>query len=564
MVTLKNLFQVTTSFLYINIQKDRFFWLYGWMLGVVVLMTGVFLVSAPVFVVNILSIGVVLLGIFFLGLNLKHRPITSVLIVVSAAIVYWGFSYYFKMDRDYAAYMINAVYLIRNGTFWGEAFYFHRGMDIVNGVLTTSFLFGYSVFLAPFVVVFGQVGYYFANLSLLAISMLSLQKVLSYLKPLKGAYWDLGLIFLFSPIVIWLFSYTYSETLFLPVTWGAIAIFLESKKRMSWIGLLISYIAVTVSLTIRMEAVGLMAMIGIGTNILYFRWKIGWKRYLIATMIAVLVTLGVSLLVFNISGHYVQNQIGGVAPVADVSHTENTTSDFIERQQLLFFSFGTYLVLIPLAWGLSRKEMFTNKQFWWVLGISLPFVLYLYNPRITRDMLWYLRRFIPMVIPLIFVIGAYGISLWYRRYPKIVVGMVTMYMFVQGIIVNHIVLNSHDQRGFYDRLDTFMTKTIDDTEQGTIQVITDMSQKNEANRIMPYWVYENTQFEYQTIAWEDERRDGPGEEYLVSSTETSRKDLKLLGVFEDEIFTRNPHWNPRLPILSPSKTPIQLYVYTYQ
>jgi hypothetical protein len=534
------------------------------MVSVVVIITFTLLVSTQAFILSGISGLLILAGIFLVGLNLKKQPTLAVIITLSGLTIYIGFSYYLKMDRDYAAYMINAAYLVRNGSFFSETQYIPWGMDVNNGLQTPSFLFGYSVYLTPFIRIFGELGYFLANSTLLIISILSLQNIVSYIKPSLASKKFLWLIFLFSPIVIWLYSYTYSETMFLPFVWGAIVIFLESKKRMSWIGILVSFVAVTLAFTVRIEAVGLMGTFALGIHVLYARWKIGWKRYIIAVIIALLVSISTLLCVLHLSGNYIQSQVGGVAPVADVAHSESTISDFIERQQLLFFSFGTYLVLFPLIWGLSRKEVLMNRQIWWIIFIALPFVLYLYNPRITRDMLWYLRRFITVIIPFIYIVGALGIAQWHRQYPKIVRGLLIAFMSVQGFIVFHIVEHSTDQRKFYAQLDEFFQDTIDVIDGVTVQVVGDISLPNEATRILPYWIYADTELELQTITMEEiGAKEDPGK-YLVFTEELSRDDLELIGVFRDTILVRNPQWNPRLPILRPTEKPIQLYVYAYQ
>ncbi len=543
------------------IDRNSFHFVYCWLIFSIVGTSVTLIFSAPTWIHFVVSIIIIVCGGLSLIFAMRKQRFTTILLLVSSGCILAGFSYYFKMDRDYSAYMINTQYLIQNGSFFSETDYFQWGLHITNGLQTPSFLFAYSAYLVPFVRVLGTVGFVIAHLFLLGIAVISLQQVLCIWDQKKISHRYLALVFLLSPIVVWLYSYTYSETLFLPLVWGAIAIFLQGKESQSWIQILLSYFAIAFAFTVRVEALGLMAFFALAIHILFIQWRIGWSRYCIAFCLALTVTVISILVVANISGNYVREQYADAITTVDIGDTENTWTDFIQRQRILFLSFGSYLVLIPFLWGVAYRDIFSKRQLYWILLLIFPFLLYLYNPRITRDFLWFLRRFITVIIPFIFIIGSIGLARFQQRYPKRITLLVTCYVLVQIVSISIILNYKIDQREYYTLLDGFFTETLTNPNASSIKVIGNISQANEASRILPYWAYTWSDLDYQTISIEDLDSETMIDSYFVYTAEIQRENLELLNVFRYEIPIHNPQWDPRLPIFPPQNQMIQLYVY---
>lgn len=543
------------------IDCNAFFVLLAWLFGTVIGASILLLSPTPLWVRMIISLGIVLTGFVLLIRALSKNTIALWLVMIASTFLVIGFSFYFKMDRDYSAYMINTSYLISNGSFFSDTDYFQWGTYITNGVQTPSFLFGYSAYLVPFVTILGNVGFLVGNIFLLGISLLTLLEILKYCDDSPVTYKYLILFFLFNPVVIWLYTYSYSETLFLPLVWGAIVLFLKGKHLISWKILLLSYMAICFTFSVRVEALGLMASFALAIHILFIRWRIGWKRYLIAFCVAGVCTIISILMVSNISGNYVREQYADAITTIDVTDTENQRGDFLIRQQLIFLSFGTYLIMIPFIWALASSHVSKNRQIYWILLLCIPFALYLYNPRITRDFLWFMRRYITVIIPFTLVLGSIALSKIKLTHPKLTSALIGIYVLAQIFLISHVVSHKIDQRQYYSALNSFMEDTLTDPTLSSLSVIGDFSQANEASRIIPYWVYNQSNLSYKTISIKDLDNESIQDSYFIYTSEIQHPNLFLIGVFTEDIETRNSQWDPRLGLLAPVDQVIWLYIY---
>ncbi|MEY2986260.1 MAG: hypothetical protein RJB24_489, partial [Candidatus Parcubacteria bacterium] len=411
----------------------------------------------------------------------QHIPIIIGMIIFLTI----GFSFYFKLDRDYAAYISNAYYLIQNGGFFAEAIYPERLLSIVNGVYTPSFLIGYSLYLAVFVSILGNWGLIVANSMALIIGFICIEQLYRLITKTDKSPRLLSIFFLANPVIYWLYSYTYSEALFLPIIWGAIMSFilgLQSKH----IGLIfLAFWGIIISFMVRVEGLGLILTFGTALVAACMLIPSHWKQKTVYSAISIVILIGILGGTLVVSGEYILAQFQDASRTIDLQDKDNTLSDTKERFQLLLLSFGTYLVMIPLLWSIANRKLYTNKYVYWIIFLLLPFTIYLYNPRITRDFPWLLRRYSTAIIPLVLLFGTWGMTHIYRGKKYISSIIIGLYILAQILFIGLLIRDRVDQRSYYDELSQFFASQ--ELPKDTIVYMRgDFDRVNEVTRIIPY------------------------------------------------------------------------------
>lgn len=423
----------------------------------------------------------------------QHIPI----IIGMIGLLTIGFSFYFKLDRDYAAYISNAYYLIQNGGFFAEAIYPERLLSIVNGVYTPSFLIGYSLYLAVFVSILGHWGLIVANSIALIIGFICIEQLYRLITRTDKSPRLLSILILANPVIYWLYSYTYSEALFMPIIWGAIMSFilgLQSKH----IGLVfLAFWGIIISFMVRVEGLGLILTFGTALVAACILIPSHWKQKTVYSAISIVVLIGILGGTLIVSGEYVLAQFQDASRTIDLQDQDNTMSDTKERFQLLLLSFGTYLVMIPLLWSIANRKLYTNKYVYWIVFLLLPFAIYLYNPRITRDFPWLLRRYITAIIPLILLFGTWGMTHIYRGKKYLSTIIIGLYIVLQIIFIGLLIRDRVDQRAYYDKLSQFFASQ--ELPKDTIVYMRgDFDRVNEATRITPYLNFMDLNITFQS------------------------------------------------------------------
>lgn len=459
---------------------------------------GIFLLRLPIFFLQLFAV-IWLLIILKEIISYIRKTIPQHIPIIIGMIIFLtiGFSFYFKLDRDYAAYISNAYYLIQNGGFFAEAIYPERLLSIVNGVYTPSFLIGYSIYLAVFVSILGNWGLIVANSIVLIVGFICIEQLYRLITKTDKSPRLLSILILANPVIYWLYSYTYSEALFLPIIWGAIMSFilgLQSKH----IGLLfLAFWGIIISFMVRVEGLGLILTFGTALVAACILIPSHWKQKSVYSAISIVVLIGILGGTLVVSGEYISEQFFKVSRTVDITDKENTINDIKARYQLLLLSFGTYLVMIPLLWSIANRKLYTNKYVYWIVFLLLPFAIYLYNPNITRDFPWLLRRYSTAIIPLTLLLGTWGMTHIYRGKKYISTIIIGLYILAQILFISLLIRDRVDQRAYYDKLSQFFASQ-ELPKDTIIYMRGDFDKPNEATRIAPYLNYMNLNITFET------------------------------------------------------------------
>jgi hypothetical protein len=531
----------------------------GFLIGLIVSFV-LLLVSAP-------SILFQLFSIVWIGYMVKQSisyiytqiPQHISVITVASTLIIIGFSYYFKLDRDYAAYISNAYYLIQNGGFFSEALYPERLLSIVNGVYTPSFLIGYSLYLAIFVSILGNGGLILGNLLALIIGFIFIEKIYRIIAQTEKTPLILSMIIFFNPAIFWLYTYTYSETLFIPIIWGAIMSFMIGVSYKKLELLFLAWWGVMLSFSVRVEGLGLILTFGLAIFIMAIRYTGKWKQKTVYIALSSLILIGILGATLLVSREYVMAQFQDVSRTVDIQDQDNTISDTKERLQLMLLSLGTYLILIPILWIFVNRKLYTNKNIYWIFLLLLPFAIYLYNPRITRDFPWLLRRYITAIIPAILILGTWGISYLLRNRTHLKHIGFGIYMIIQILFIGILIQDRVDQRQYYRELSEFFEAQ--DLPQDTIVYMRgDFDRANELTRIIPYIQSSQNEIIFRSTYLDELFKKGG---YLVDTVAYPEDDTRLQHIdsFSSTIETFKGQKESRFYSTSKNKQDLTIYLY---
>jgi hypothetical protein len=341
-----------------------------------------------------------------------------------------------------------------------------------------------------FVSIFSDIGLIIANIILLMISFIFIDKVYHIIAKETYSPRLFGVIFLINPVVLWIYSYTYSETLFIAMVWGAISIFLLGLKQKNIVLVFLSFIGIIFSITTRVEGLGLIFTFGLSLIFALYLIKKDWKQKIVLMSAAICLLFVVIFATLSISGTYVQEQFFNVSRTADISDKENTIIDIKERYKLILLSFGTYLILSPLLWMLANNKLYKNRQVYYILFLLLPFLIYLYNPNITRDFPWLLRRYITAVIPTTLILGVWSFSCILQNHKYVKNLVIGIYVLVQVLFIGILIQDRVDHRQYYRDLSNFF-ESQNLPKDTVIYMRGEFDLPNEATRTIPYFKHRN-------------------------------------------------------------------------
>lgn len=396
-----------------------FFWVsFGW-LALLATLFGIF--YNAIFVVYIF-LGVIAFSIFLAANRDKLRlGQFSFLVIAFSLLAVFIFSYYTVptvfSGRDQGSFSEAAIRLSQNHQLKfstdasreffeiygpGRALNF-PGFDYTkDGQLTTQFPLGYTSWLAAFYGLAGLNGLVLANGVSFFIFLLSFYAVSrQYISPPTSL---LSLIFIGSSFVFsWFFKFTVSENLALMLLWFAVYEFLLFLKYENRSHFFYFFSAAGLLAFSRIEA---LAFLVVAFAILLVRNK-NWKELIFVKIgrrnLSLLVAAAI-LYVINIfvnSSAYVALIKGALKPFFFLgTASEGTTAWLMPFYVLKIFM--SYSLLGFLLIGTIGVVYFFRRRNFFVLIpliIASPAFIYLFQPAISVDHPWMLRRFIFAVIP---------------------------------------------------------------------------------------------------------------------------------------------------------------------
>ena len=395
----------------------------GW-IGVILALTGVFY-NWLVYLAAILIFAAIILVSFRTIYKIKIAKSTQwIMIIILVAVLI--FSYYSSptvfSGRDQGTLSNSAIQLMQNhnlyfsspavGEFFsiygpGKALNFPGYYYTQSGELVSQFPPGYISWLAIYYTIFGLTGFVIANgvtFFFFLMSFYFLGK--KYLK--NSSALALIILVITSFIFSWFFKFTLSENLALMLVWLGIyqfVIFLENKRSFY---LHVSLLTFGLLLFSRIEAVLFLAILFL---IIYLKQRDNPLEFIGKT--GKILTAGIlAVYVFSIlkySEFYlvllknVQKFFTGLGN----SNLNNSDSlGLLGETAYVFKIFIIYSLISEIVVGIvAILYFFKKKRYKWLIPffIVAPTFLYIFDPNISNDHPWMLRRFLFSVVPTCFL-----------------------------------------------------------------------------------------------------------------------------------------------------------------
>ena len=395
----------------------------GW-IGVILALTGVFY-NWLVYSAAILIFAAIILISFRTIYKIKIAKSTQwIMIIILVAVLI--FSYYSSptvfSGRDQGTLSNSAIQLMQNhnlyfsspavGEFFsiygpGKALNFPGYYYTQSGELVSQFPPGYISWLAIYYTIFGLTGFVIANGVTFFFFLMSLYFLgKKYLK--NSSALALIILVITSFIFSWFFKFTLSENLALMLVWLGIyqfVIFLENKRSFY---LHVSLLTFGLLLFSRIEAVLFLAILFL---IIYLKQRDNPLEFIGKT--GKILTAGIlAVYVFSIlkySEFYlvllknVQKFFTGLGN----SNLNNSDSlGLLGETAYVFKIFIIYSLISEIVVGIVAILYFLKKKrYEWLIPffIVAPTFLYIFDPNISNDHPWILRRFLFSVVPACFL-----------------------------------------------------------------------------------------------------------------------------------------------------------------
>jgi hypothetical protein len=350
----------------------------------------------------------------------KHDMYASVIVVAFCTFSVILFHEGFTGGRDDGVYANSALYLSKFNTFYIQ----QQNVSSYPGFITTSkgiitqFYLGYPSWLAMLFSLFGPNILNFVNFPLLTIGLMSIYYICK-----KLVNWQVGIVSLIlistSYPFLWFTRSTFSENLSFMLTWFGILCLLKSFENHKKKYILLSLISINVLLTVRVESIPLVILLNCFLIWGYFRYKMKSSLYLLLSIFGICL-IPVIYYYTYLDPRYIgifSSKLSGLLSLFTGNHQQkalsdtiiNTDKNIIEYQQpnfvfylLQYYNIYFFILMIPLALiktFLNKNKIIASSFLVIVVLLSVNFY-FLVKPSINFDQPWFLRRYMPVILPL--------------------------------------------------------------------------------------------------------------------------------------------------------------------
>lgn len=387
-----------------------------------------------------------LMGIVMVRLAIRHRVILKVsreMLVASLITLAIAGTFAFLSSptvfsgRDQGAISEAAIRLSQNHSFYfstpasqeffklhekGRAQNFPGFYYTSNGSLVTQFPLVYITWLALFFSLFGISGFMLANTVLLFFFLMSLYLLVRLFLEYKAALPTM-LFATTSFIFMWFSKYTLSENMALPLLWItilALMLFIQHQRRLYYIvfGSSIFLLVFTRIEGIAFLFFSIIVLFCFPETRLYIKEKM-FVRFVLPAAILIGIFVANALVDINFYKEMVKALLPSVKlPQAQyLGNLKNaalpdyyTLKLFMLYGMLGFFIIGA-IALIIYIW---KKQFYNLVPFF----VVLPTFLYIFDPNISPDHPWMLRRFMFSLMPLAIFYSGLLIGEWIQKKPN--------------------------------------------------------------------------------------------------------------------------------------------------
>ncbi len=436
-------------------------------LGSLLAVLGAFKLLIPILIIIAIFLCVLVLKTKLI-LSISRNEIILVFSVILLAIAN-GYFYHETIDhgRDPGAYISSAINIAKTGNFEvnEEYIYTYRGYRLTPSEKLMPYppIPAYSSILAFMYQLFGIYGIFWSNAMFFLFFLL-----IMYLIGVEFGNRKIGLVFivLFSThyLTIWFTRRTNNETFFMLLLWLAVYLFLKGYISKEKYHFYLSLIPLSIIPLVRMEGILYYMVFLLVLLFLLLREKIGVKNIL--QVCFVLLILSIPLYASDFTRQTVFKLIQESIPVLKsqsqqiLAPTIEQTGYFWEVYEQNMYRFTidmfSYYLLTPLAIIFIMYLLKHHNNFTFILLLTLisPAIYFLINPANSPDQPWFMRRFWPHIVVLLFFVPAIilgNMKLAYNR-NKFIFCVVLLFLLFNNLIYSNKIITFSEDRGLLEQL----------------------------------------------------------------------------------------------------------------
>lgn len=366
----------------------------------------------------------------------KHDYLALFLIVLFCLLTLYYFHEPFAGGRDDGVYANLGTYISKNFSYKikDDIVRTYPGFLMVRNTLTSEFYLGYPAWIAVFINLFGIKNISFVNIPLIFIGVVALYFFSKEISTPKSAIIAITLLMTSYPFN-WFTRKTFSENLLFMLFWLGALCLIKVYKNKNGIYFYIILVSIGTSLVTRVE--GLFYLGALIIVLVLFNIK-GYFRTIYLYIFLLLIIIPSIYYYIVIDPRYftmIISKISGLLKILGINSTQSTlnqTSDIpaetsiIENKQTYFalyllnqYNFYIFILSIPLAlihdfFRDNKKKAYTIV---FTLLLLLPNFIFLIKPNINYDQPWFLRRYMPVILPFgIVMFSKLGSSIFKRTF----------------------------------------------------------------------------------------------------------------------------------------------------
>lgn len=377
--------------------------------------------------------------------------------------------------RDDGVYANEAVNLSKTNNLFIQnpiAATFPGFVQTANGQIP-QFYIGYPIFIATIVKFIGLEGIKFSNFPLIFIGLISIYLLTKKLTSSSLAIATIIIISTTYPF-FWFTRKPFTENFALMLTWFDLLILSKGIIENKSSYLMLSLIPATTSLVVRVESIPFFCLQFALIFFLQLRKKLfdyaGWIFLLSSILLipAIIYYLKFDTvytsnllkqsrnILFNVSsqGVFSTSDITTISPSASAGNIVEKNQPMLAFVILQLYNFYLFFIYIPLGIMKGLFDSSLKKKIILTIGIlSLPNLYFLISPSINFDQPWFLRRFMPIIIPWSIIMLTYFLSSFSRKIQLSVISI----LLVANMIVSAPIIFFVEQSGVLNQLDQQFT-----------------------------------------------------------------------------------------------------------
>ena len=406
--------------------------------------------------------------------SISRNEIILVFSVVLLAVAN-GYFYHETIDhgRDPGAYISSAINIARTGLFEAKEDYMHTYPSylIRAGKIISLPVPAYPSFLAFIYSFFGIYGIFWSNAIFFSLFLLVM-----YLMGIEFGSKKIGLIFiaLFSThyLTIWFTRRTNNETFFMFLLWLGVYLFLKGYKSKEKYYFYLSLFSLSIIPLVRLEGFLYYIPFSLALLFLFLRERdlknilpaLATLAFLSAPLVISDFTRETVIRVIQESLPFLRSQSQQVlAPATDQIGTLGEI--FTQNIHKFTFEMFTYYLLTPLfiifiIYLLKRHYDFT---FILILVLISPAFYFLINPSNSPDQPWFMRRFWPHIVVLLFLVPSIIIGNMNLKDSKrkFIFSIVLILLLISNLMYSSKIILFSEDRGLVEQLNNLDKKLPD-------------------------------------------------------------------------------------------------------